>query len=65
MALRNILTKEEPALYRKSRTVTKFDGRLHQMLDDMAETLEKANGDRRARGGERQCPHTAGLSDNP
>lgn len=39
MALRNILTKEEPTLYKKSRPVTKFDGRLHQLLDDMRETL--------------------------
>ena len=39
MALRNILTKEDPLLYKKSRPVTKFDGRLHQLLDDMRETL--------------------------
>ena len=44
MALRNILTKEQPGLYKKCRPVTKFDARLHQLLDDMAETLEKANG---------------------
>lgn len=39
MALRNILTKEDPLLYKKSREVTKFDARLHQLLDDMRETL--------------------------
>ncbi len=44
MALRNILTKEEPALYKKCRPVTDFNPRLHQLLDDMAETLEQANG---------------------
>ena len=44
MALRNILTSEEPALRRHSREVTKFDARLHTLLDDMAETLEEANG---------------------
>ena len=44
MALRNILTKEQPALYKKCRPVTEFNPRLHQLLDDMAETLEKANG---------------------
>ena len=44
MALRNILTKEQPTLYKKCRPVTEFNPRLHQLLDDMAETLEKANG---------------------
>ena len=39
MATRYILTKEEPTLYKKSRPVKKFDERLHQLLDDMAETL--------------------------
>ena len=44
MALRNILTKEQPGLYKKCRPVTEFNARLHQLLDDMAETLEQANG---------------------
>ena len=44
MALRNILTKEEPGLYKKSRPVTDFNPRLHQLLDDMAETLATENG---------------------
>ena len=44
MATRNILTREEPGLYKKCRPVTVFDGRLHQLLDDMAETLQQANG---------------------
>lgn len=44
MALRNILTQEDPTLYKKCRTVTDFNPRLHQLLDDMAETLTKANG---------------------
>ena len=44
MALRNILTKEQPSLYKTCRPVTAFNERLHQLLDDMAETLEKANG---------------------
>ena len=44
MALRNILTKEEPTLYKKCRPVTAFNDRLHQLLDDMAETLAEANG---------------------
>ena len=44
MAIRNILTKEEETLYKISRPVVKFDGRLHQLLDDMAETLIESNG---------------------
>lgn len=44
MALRNILTKEQPGLYKKSRPVTVFNSRLHQLLDDMADTLEEAGG---------------------
>ncbi len=44
MALRNILTKEQPGLYKKCRPVVNFNARLHQLLDDMAETLVKANG---------------------
>ncbi len=44
MALRNILTKDEPSLYKKSRPVTAFNERLHQLLDDMAETLAESNG---------------------
>ncbi|MBQ6366764.1 MAG: peptide deformylase [Oscillospiraceae bacterium] len=44
MALRNVLTEENSALYKKSRAVVKFDERLHVLLDDMAETLMHANG---------------------
>ena len=44
MATRHILTKEDPALYKKCRPVTSFDARLHQLLDDMAETLAQSNG---------------------
>ena len=44
MAFRNILTKEQPGLYKKCRSVTKFDSRLAQLLDDMRETLLSANG---------------------
>ena len=44
MALRNILTKEDPTLYKKCRPVTDFNGRLHQLLDDMGETLMEADG---------------------
>ena len=44
MATRNIMTKEEPLLYKKSRPVKAFDARLHQLLDDMAETLLSSGG---------------------
>jgi peptide deformylase len=44
MALRNILTKEDPMLYKKCRPVTEFNPRLHQLLDDMKDTLIKAEG---------------------
>jgi len=44
MAHRNILTKEDPTLYKKCRPVTDFNPRLHQLLDDMADTLSTENG---------------------
>ena len=44
MALRRILTAEEPTLHKVSRPVTKFDEKLWTLLDDMAETLVDANG---------------------
>lgn len=44
MALRKILTDKEPALHKVCRSVEKFDGRLHRLLDDMADTLAEANG---------------------
>ena len=39
MALRKILTNDDPTLYKKCRPVEKFDERLHQLLDDMADTM--------------------------
>ena len=44
MALRNILTEEDPSLYKKCRPVTAFNERLHQLLDDMKDTLADADG---------------------
>ena len=44
MALRNIVTKEDKILYKVCRPVVKFNDRLHQLLDYMADTLTKANG---------------------
>ena len=44
MALRTIMTQEQPTLHKVARPVTNFDQRLHDLLDDMAETLADANG---------------------
>ena len=44
MAYRNILTKEQSLLYKKSRPVTEFNARLHQLLDDMRDTLAASEG---------------------
>lgn len=44
MALRNIVTVGDSVLTKVCRPVTKFDKRLHILLDDMAETLVEANG---------------------
>ena len=44
MGLRKILTDKEPSLHKVCRPVEKFDVKLHKLLDDMAETLEEANG---------------------
>ena len=44
MALRKILVEGDPVLNKVSHPVTKFDDRLADLLDDMAETLKNANG---------------------
>ena len=44
MGLRKILTDKEPALHKVCKPVEKFDRKLHSLLDDMADTLEDANG---------------------
>ena len=44
MGIRKILTDKDPALHKVCKTVEVFDRKLHKLLDDMAETLEKANG---------------------
>ena len=44
MALRTILTREDPVLTKKCHPVTRFDQRLWDLLDDMRETLTNANG---------------------
>ena len=44
MGIRKILTDKDPALHKVCKPVEKFDWRLHKLLDDMADTLEEANG---------------------
>ncbi len=44
MALRRIFTDRESALHKVCKTVTNFDQKLHQLLDDMKDTLLDANG---------------------
>ena len=44
MAIRTILTEGEPALAKVCHPVTKFDGKLADLLDDLKETLARANG---------------------
>lgn len=44
MAVRNIVVKGDDILRKKCRPVDKFDEKLWTLLDDMAETLEKAQG---------------------
>lgn len=44
MAIRQIVKEGDPVLTKKCRPVEKFDDRLAQLLDDMAETLHLANG---------------------
>ena len=42
--MRTILTQGDPALAKTCRPVEKFDQKLHELLDDMKETLVQANG---------------------
>ncbi len=44
MAIRNIYREGEEVLRKKCRAVTEFDQKLHTLLDDMAETMQKADG---------------------
>lgn len=44
MALRNIVTVGDSVLNKHCRPVTKFDRRLHMLIDDMVETLADSGG---------------------
>ena len=44
MAIRTIREAGDPCLTKVCRPVTEFNARLHQLLDDMADTLAEAGG---------------------
>ncbi|MCL2072046.1 MAG: peptide deformylase [Oscillospiraceae bacterium] len=44
MAIRKLTNWNDPLFRKTSRVVDKFDERLHTLLDDMHDTLEKVNG---------------------
>jgi peptide deformylase len=44
MALREILHDGDPVLRKKSKRVARIDNYIHRLLDDMLETLHKADG---------------------
>jgi peptide deformylase len=44
MAIRRILTADEPILRERAKRVSSFDSSLHRLLDDMLETMRDAPG---------------------
>jgi len=44
MAIRNLTPFHDPLFRKVSKPVTQFDSRLHTLLDDMHDTLKRANG---------------------
>lgn len=44
MALRTIRIEDDPCLYKVCRPVEKFDSRLGQLIDDLFDTMEDADG---------------------
>lgn len=44
MALRTIRTDDDPCLFKKCRPVDKFDMRLAELIDDLYETMDAAEG---------------------
>ena len=44
MAIRTILTQGDPVLNKVCHPVTRFDQKLADLLDDLKQTLEEANG---------------------
>jgi peptide deformylase len=44
MAIRKIIQDTDPVIRKVSKPVVKFDGNLWELLDDMKETMQKADG---------------------
>lgn len=44
MAIRTILTDDDPNLHKRCHPVTRFDEKLAALIDDLRQTLVKANG---------------------
>lgn len=44
MAIRIIRTNDDPVLYKPCKDVRKFDKKLSELIDDMIETMNDANG---------------------
>lgn len=44
MAIRRIVTAEEPILRERTKRISGFDGSLHRLLEDMLETMRDAPG---------------------
>ena len=44
MAIRNIIKEGNPLLREKCKEVTEFDDKLGELIDDMIDTMFKANG---------------------
>ncbi len=44
MAIRMIFTDKDEVLFKRTREVTKYDEKLGELLDDMHETMKKADG---------------------
>jgi peptide deformylase len=44
MALRTVVTKENPILRKKSKIVADYDAKIAELIDDMWETMYKAEG---------------------
>lgn len=44
MGIRTIRKEKDPCLYKQCREVTRFDGRLSRLIDDMFDTMYEADG---------------------
>ena len=44
MALRTIRTDDDPSLYKICRPVERFDSRVAELIDDLFETMDTAEG---------------------